>query len=269
MEALARIPCVHLTAGSMLNYCGKQTSASTSSRSRALKGFRAPNAPAPSQRRPNRYAAVAVMASGSPAPIGAASLASAPYLPPSPECMLPPAPIAFKGLHHVGLICANLEKSMQFYEGMLGAGCFQGCSDTRASVSRVVCPFWPDLHMPAWLRAHAAGLAINPDRPDARLPYRGAWLWVGPDMVHLMELPNPDPMEGRPEVGGWEEQGQSAGQVSGSSQRVSSGGAGRSSSVPLRPSPVTGPLCPFPVACAARRAGPPLLHRGREHRAAG
>ena len=23
---------------------------------------------------------------------------------------------------------------------------------------------------------------------------------IGPEMVHLMELPNPDPMEGRPEV---------------------------------------------------------------------
>lgn len=31
---------------------------------------------------------------------------------------------------------------------------------------------------------------------------RGAWLWIGPDMVHLMELPNPDPLEGRPQHGG-------------------------------------------------------------------
>jgi len=23
---------------------------------------------------------------------------------------------------------------------------------------------------------------------------------IGPEMVHLMELPNPDPLEGRPEV---------------------------------------------------------------------
>lgn len=43
---------------------------------------------------------------------------------------------------------------------------------------------------------------MNPDRPDKKLPYRGAWLWIGTEMIHLMELPNPDPMDGRPEHGG-------------------------------------------------------------------
>lgn len=43
---------------------------------------------------------------------------------------------------------------------------------------------------------------MNPDRPDNKLPYRGAWLWIGTEMIHLMELPNPDPMEGRPAHGG-------------------------------------------------------------------
>lgn len=47
-----------------------------------------------------------------------------------------------------------------------------------------------------------AGLEVNPDRPDDKLPYPGAWLWIGPDMVHLMELPNPDPLEGRATVSG-------------------------------------------------------------------
>lgn len=41
----------------------------------------------------------------------------------------------------------------------------------------------------------------NEDRP-ASLPYKGAWLWVGKEMIHLMELPNPDPADGRPEHGG-------------------------------------------------------------------
>ncbi len=36
---------------------------------------------------------------------------------------------------------------------------------------------------------------MNPDRPHDKLPYRGAWLWIGPEMIHLMELPNPDPTE--------------------------------------------------------------------------
>ena len=43
---------------------------------------------------------------------------------------------------------------------------------------------------------------MNKARPDDKLPYKGAWLWVGPEMIHLMELPNPDPMDGRPEHGG-------------------------------------------------------------------
>lgn len=33
-------------------------------------------------------------------------------------------------------------------------------------------------------------------------PRRGAWLWIGTEMIHLMELPNPDPLVGRPEHGG-------------------------------------------------------------------
>lgn len=73
--------------------------------------------------------------------------------------------VVFHGMHHVGLLCENLEKSLEFYQGILG-------------------------------------LQLNPDRPDSKLPYRGAWLWIGPEMIHLMELPNPDPMDGRPEHGG-------------------------------------------------------------------
>lgn len=46
------------------------------------------------------------------------------------------------------------------------------------------------------------GLKINEARPDDKLPYRGTWLWVGSEMIHLMELPNPDPLTGRPEHGG-------------------------------------------------------------------
>jgi hypothetical protein len=46
------------------------------------------------------------------------------------------------------------------------------------------------------------GLRVNPARPNDKLPYRGAWLWVGSEMIHLMELPNPDPLTGRPEHGG-------------------------------------------------------------------
>lgn len=44
------------------------------------------------------------------------------------------------------------------------------------------------------------GLDIDPNRPD--LGYPGAWLNIGDGQIHLLELPNPDPITGRPEHGG-------------------------------------------------------------------
>ena len=44
------------------------------------------------------------------------------------------------------------------------------------------------------------GLSVNPDRPD--LGYPGVWLNVGPHQIHLMQLLNPDPTQGRPAHGG-------------------------------------------------------------------
>lgn len=38
------------------------------------------------------------------------------------------------------------------------------------------------------------------DRPE--LGYPGAWLMLGEQQLHLLELPNPDPMTGRPVHGG-------------------------------------------------------------------
>ena len=75
--------------------------------------------------------------------------------------------IEIQGVHHVAVICDDLERSMAFYGGLLG-------------------------------------LKINPERPEDKLPYRGAWLWIGPEMIHLMELPNPDcaHAEFRPTHGG-------------------------------------------------------------------
>ncbi len=52
------------------------------------------------------------------------------------------------------------------------------------------------------LAALCAGLSINKDRPDENLSYDGLWLWLGPEMLHLMVLPNPDPLSGRPDHGG-------------------------------------------------------------------
>ncbi len=44
------------------------------------------------------------------------------------------------------------------------------------------------------------GLAVDGSRPD--LGYPGAWLLVGGRQIHLLQLPNPDPVEGRPAHGG-------------------------------------------------------------------
>lgn len=45
------------------------------------------------------------------------------------------------------------------------------------------------------------GLKIDPQRPE--LGYPGAWLQLNDDQqIHLLELPNPDPVNERPEHGG-------------------------------------------------------------------
>ncbi len=44
------------------------------------------------------------------------------------------------------------------------------------------------------------GLEVDAGRPDLGFP--GAWLKVGEASIHLLELPNPDPVTGRPEHGG-------------------------------------------------------------------
>ncbi|KAG6555897.1 hypothetical protein Mapa_002539 [Marchantia paleacea] len=71
----------------------------------------------------------------------------------------------FTGLNHVAFCCENLEKSLDFYCGLLG-------------------------------------LTTSPDRPE--LPYRGAWLLLGAEGIHIMEVPNPDPVHGRPGHGGFD-----------------------------------------------------------------
>ena len=48
--------------------------------------------------------------------------------------------------------------------------------------------------------ADILGLEVDPERPD--LGYPGAWLTVAAQQIHLLELPNPDPVMGRPAHGG-------------------------------------------------------------------
>jgi glyoxylase I family protein len=43
-------------------------------------------------------------------------------------------------------------------------------------------------------------MPLDAGRPD--LGYPGAWLTIGAQQIHLLELPNPDPTTGRPAHGG-------------------------------------------------------------------
>nr|TKR84753.1 uncharacterized protein D5086_0000254690 [Populus alba] len=71
-------------------------------------------------------------------------------------------------VHHVGVLCDNLERSLEFYQGILGLSLSLG-----------------------WC------LYIIPS-----LSLKGCLVVGGSEMIHLMELPNPDPLTGRPEHGG-------------------------------------------------------------------
>jgi glyoxylase I family protein len=68
-----------------------------------------------------------------------------------------------QSIHHVSLIVADTQRAVDFYQGVFG-------------------------------------LEVASDRPD--LPFPGAWLRVGDQQIHLLELPNPDPVDGRPAHGG-------------------------------------------------------------------
>lgn len=68
-----------------------------------------------------------------------------------------------EAIHHVSLMVEDTGRSLAFYRDLLG-------------------------------------LEVVPERPD--LGYPGAWLWVGDRQIHLIELPSPDPVEGRPGHGG-------------------------------------------------------------------
>jgi glyoxylase I family protein len=65
-------------------------------------------------------------------------------------------------LHHASFVVANTEASLAFYSGVLGLQ--------------------------------------QMERPD--LGFKGAWLRLGEQQLHLLELPNMDPTTGRPAHGG-------------------------------------------------------------------
>ena len=70
--------------------------------------------------------------------------------------------MSVQSIHHISLVVSDTAKAVAFYQDILGIP-----------------------------------LA---DRPDLGFP--GAWFQVGPQQIHLLEVPNPDPVEGRPEHDG-------------------------------------------------------------------
>jgi glyoxylase I family protein len=68
-----------------------------------------------------------------------------------------------KTINHVSFLVTDTERALEFYNEVLG-------------------------------------LSVDVNRPDLGFP--GAWLEVGEQRIHLLELTNPDPIDGRPEHGG-------------------------------------------------------------------
>ncbi|MCK5726365.1 MAG: VOC family protein [Thiotrichaceae bacterium] len=58
-----------------------------------------------------------------------------------------------------------------------------------------------DLDKALYFYCNILGLVAKDTRP--KMSFRGAWLTINESQeIHLLELPNPDPIEGRPEHGG-------------------------------------------------------------------
>lgn len=46
------------------------------------------------------------------------------------------------------------------------------------------------------------GMQDDDELRNPKLPFKGSFLKAGSSQIHLMQLPNPDPLDGRPEHGG-------------------------------------------------------------------
>lgn len=76
----------------------------------------------------------------------------------------PSLSLQYGGVAHAGVLVADTRKALDFYTRVLGME--------------------DETHV----------------RPD--LPFPGAFVRAGAQQIHIMELPNPDPIDGRPEHGG-------------------------------------------------------------------
>lgn len=74
-------------------------------------------------------------------------------------------PVQYHGIQHAGMLVENTERAKKFYTEVFGME-----DETHSR---------------------------NP-----KLPFKGAFMRAGNSQIHLMELPSPDPIEGRPDHGG-------------------------------------------------------------------
>ena len=75
------------------------------------------------------------------------------------------AEVTYGGIAHAGVIVSSTEVAFQFYTQVLGME--------------------DETHI-----------------RNKKLPFPGAFVRAGEQQIHIMELPNPDPVDGRPEHGG-------------------------------------------------------------------
>eukprot|EP00967_Tisochrysis_lutea_P088370 scaffold125336_cov30-Tisochrysis_lutea.AAC.1 len=81
-----------------------------------------------------------------------------------PRTLAPAMSIQYGGVAHAGVLVADTQRALRFYTAVLGME--------------------DETHL----------------RPN--LPFPGAFVRAGQQQIHIMELPNPDPVDGRPEHGG-------------------------------------------------------------------
>jgi glyoxylase I family protein len=75
----------------------------------------------------------------------------------------PMDPVHYRGIAHASVLVRDTEIALSFYRAILG-------------------------------------MTVDPARPELGFP--GAWLQVGGQQIHLLQLPNPDPLDTRPQHGG-------------------------------------------------------------------
>lgn len=59
-----------------------------------------------------------------------------------------------------------------------------------------------DTHKSKEFYMQVLGMEDDTELRNPKLPFDGAFVRAGSSQIHLMELPNPDPLDGRPEHGG-------------------------------------------------------------------